>query len=433
MIRKFGAAFILCSLIVVSLTAQRADATDLATYRAAVQADFKKWVQTLWPSAKERGVTRKTFDAAFRGVTLNWRLPELIPPKIQGLEDPHKKAKRAEKKKKRQPEFDVPEKYFPQKSLSGMTARGRQHLKKWDKELSGIQQKYGVPKSIILAIWGRETAYGTYKLRHYAIRALATEAYMGLRKAQFRDELLRALVILEEGHIPRKKMLSSWAGAMGHTQFMPSDFQKHAVDHNGDGKRDIWSTIPDAFASTANYLNAEGWQAGKTWGYEVHQVSTLDCTQEGPWQGKPVSYWQKMGAKRTYDRKFSPAQLEDEGYLLMPAGTYGPAFILLKNFYVIKQYNYADLYALFVGHVSDRMAKDRPFQGPWKKVDKFTRDEMRDLQRALMQKGFYADKIDGFIGSKSRVAIGNYQKSQNLPVTCYPTRRELKQLLKSLN
>lgn len=419
----------LCIALIFALSATLAQAKSQTQYRAAVSKAFKTWIKDLWPEAKKRGVSKKTFDHAFKGVTLNWRLPELIPPAVPGFKQAPKPIKKSQKKKKRQPEFDVPARYFPTKSLAGTANTGRRHLQKWDKELSQIQKKYGVEPGVVIAIWGRETAFGTYKLRHNAIHALATLGFIGLRKDMFKDELLRALEILEAGHISKDKMASSWAGAMGHTQFMPSDFQNHAVDYNGDGRTDIWSTIPDAFASTANYLKKEGWQMGKGWGYEIVQTGKLDCTQEGVWQGKPISEWIKRGAKRTRGRKFSPSSHTDEGYLLMPAGTYGPAFVVTKNFYVIKQYNYADLYALYVGHISDRMGKNVGFEGKWNKVDRFTRDDIRKLQAALEKEGFYDDKIDGFVGSKSRVAIGKYQKANNLPVTCYPSQRELKALL----
>ncbi len=402
-------------------------------YRTQMAGVFKNWVKrTVWPKAKAAGVSRATFDAAFRGVKLNWSLPDLRPFGLDGKPVPPDE-RRVQKKKKRQPEFDKPGNYFPRKHLKNLVARGRRKLADWEETLAKIEKKYGVPRTMILAIWGRETAYGTYGMRHNAIQALATQAFMGRRKDYFFNELILGLQILNEGHISLNKMRGSWAGAMGHTQFLPSDFMKHAVDFNGDGKRDIWGTIPDALASTANYLKKNGWQSGRTWGYEIHASKNLDCALEGTDKGRPVREWLRFGVKRTHNRKFTPEQLNDKAFLVMPAGVRGPAFLVLENFYVIKTYNMADLYALFVGHVADRISVDRAFAGKWGNVSGFSRNSIKWMQKVLTKRGVYSDKIDGLVGSQTRSSIGRYQRQAGLPVTCYPNKSLFNHLRRATN
>lgn len=425
------AGSVLCTGVAFCVSSSQA--AKVSDYKAAVHESFVEWVTALWPEAQKLGVSFEIYVSAFKGVSLDWTLPELVPPAIEGFETPPKEVTRKEKKKKRQPEFDVPSRYFPEKSIKWSVQIGRKKLKEWGPSLRAIERKYGVQKHIVLAVWGRETAFGRAKLRHYAVRALATLAFMGARAEFFRGELLGALKILEEKHIDRKGMRSSWAGAMGHTQFLPSDFQRYAIDYNGDKRRDIWSTIPDALASTAYYLKSEGWESGKTWGYEIRVPKGFNCAQEGPGSARPIKEWLKQGVKRSFRRKFPKERLDENAFLLMPAGVRGPAFLVLKNFYVIKTYNAADLYALYVGYLADRIGTDRRFEGKWGRVDSFSRDGVRKLQQGLADRDFEVGKIDGLIGSKTRVAIGKYQRSAGLPVTCYPTRAQLKRLSAQTN
>ena len=249
---------------------------------------------------------------------------------------------------------------------------------------------------------------------------------MGRRMEKFREELFLALQILEQGHVKRAAMKSSWAGAMGHTQFLPSDFHRHAVDFNGDGRLDIWGTIPDALASTANFLRSNGWEAGKTWGYEVRLPAGFDCTLEGAPNERTIAEWVKLGVTRTFDRKFRDDRLEERAYLVAPAGTLGPAFLVLKNFAVFRTYNKADLYALYVGHVADRIAFGSAFEAGWSRVASFTREEMKRLQTAMADAGLDVGKIDGLIGTRTRSAVGTWQRRLGKPITCYPSRGLLK-------
>ncbi len=391
------------------------------SYRDRVGLEFRTWIEQLWPQAKQGGVSRETFDKAFQDVRLDWTLPDLSPPAVIGL-GPPKEELRAQGNKKRQPEFDQPGDYFPESRIAKLVQTGREKYAQWKETLIRIEQQFGVGAAAVLAVWGRETAYGTYRSPHYAIQALATQAFMDRRKKFFMAQLFMGLQILEDGHVSRENMKSSWAGAMGYTQFLPSDFRNYAVDFDGDGSRDIWNSIPDALASTANYLRKNGWQQGKTWGYEVRIPRNLECTLEGKSNARTIAEWQRKGIVRTYGRRFPPNRLKEQAALLMPSGIFGPAFLVLKNFFVFKTYNPADLYALYVGHMADRIGHDQPFETSWRPVENFTRDWVRRLQARISAQGYPVEKIDGIIGPATRVAVGKFQRSNNLPVTCYPSR-----------
>ncbi|MDH3579150.1 MAG: lytic murein transglycosylase [Hyphomicrobiales bacterium] len=394
-------------------------------YRAAVATHFADWVTKLRVEAMQKGVSPATFDVAMKGVTLDWSLNDLAPPDL-GPGAPARPGVETKTRQKQQPEFDRPARYFPRNGLDYVTKLGRKNLGQWKDTLAAIEEKFGVERHVVLAIWGRETAFGKAKLPYYAVRALATQAFMGRRREKFHDELLLALRILEEKHITRKGMKSSWAGAMGHTQFLPSDFHNYAVDFTGDGRRDIWGTVPDALASTANFLKQKGWETGKTWGYEVRLPKGFDCTLEGIANQRTIADWAKLGITRTRDREFRDDRLVERTHLMLPAGTLGPAFLVLDNFEVFRSYNKADLYALYVGHVADRIAFGGTFERGWSRVESFTREEMKRLQQAAANAGYDVGKIDGLIGSRTRAAIGKWQRDLGHKVTCYPPRSLLK-------
>ncbi len=425
--RAVGLAVAAAAALLAVAVAPAADAAS--AYRRAVEKRYVAWLEEIRAEAGKAGISDETFASAMKGVRLDWSLPDLELPDLgPGQPAAPRKAKKA--KLRQQPEFDRPANYFPRKSLDFVVKIGRKHLGGKKQTLAAIEEQYGVQKTVVLAVWGRETGFGRARIPHYAVRALATQAFMGRRKARFREELLLAMQILQEGHVTRRRMRSSWAGAMGHTQFLPSDFQKYAVDFDGDGKRDIWGNVSDALASTANYLKQNGWEAGKTWGYEVKLPKGFDCTLEGAANTRPIGEWLKLGIERTYDREFREDRLAEPAHLVMPAGSKGPAFLALKNFAVIKTYNKADLYALYVGHVADRLSSNRDFAGRWGKVSRFRRDEIKEIQQAIADAGIEIGKIDGLAGSKTRAAIGRYQRKVGLTADCYPSRALLEKARK---
>lgn len=386
----------------------------LAQNKAAIERQFQSWlVQTVWPHARSRGVSRDTFDAAFVGVSLNWKLPDLVPPGTRANVP----------KAQRQAEFGAPSKYFNAGSVNGATSVGRQMARKHASTLAAVERKTGVPGRIILAIWGRESAYGRAAIPHNVFEVLGTKAFMSTRKDYFQDELVAALQIAQAGHAPPGGMKSSWAGALGQPQFMPSNFLKYAVDGNGDGRGDIWTSEADTIASIGAYLDQHGWVSGLDWGFEVNVPASVSCTLEGPDQGRRISEWEKMGVTRVSGRPFPDRERRGQGFLLMAAGRSGPAFIVTPNFYVLKDYNMSDLYALFVGHVGDRIQYGvGDFAAKWGPVGKMYRSDIATLQRALEKQGHDVGGADGLPGFKTRRSIGRWQEANGRKATCFPAK-----------
>lgn len=381
--------------------------------RAAVEAQFRDWLaREVWPRAEARDVSRATFNAAFEGVRLNWNLPDLRPP---GSPPPTER-------RQRQAEFGNPAKYFSRGAIDGATSVGRQMAKRHARALAAAEARFGVPGRIILAIWGRESGYGRVDIPHNAFEVLGTKGFMSTRAEYFTDELLAALQIAEAGHAPARAMKSSWAGAMGQPQFMPSSFLRFAADGDGDGRADIWRSEADTIASIAHYLARHGWQAQRDWGFEVAVPDSVSCSLEGPDQGRPISEWEAMGIRRVTGRPFPAPERNEPGFLLMPAGRYGPAFLVTRNFYVLKDYNMSDLYALFVGHVGDRIAYGMgDFEGRWGKVGGLLRSDVAAMQRALEAMGHDVGGADGLAGFKTRRSIGRWQEARGERATCFPT------------
>ena len=377
---------------------------------AFADAAFQAWLQTLWPQAQQLGVSRATFDAATRGLEPDLTLPDLVLPG------------RPEKPPPGQAEFvQTPADYIKESSIASLAAQGRKLYDQYRPVLTAIEKQFGVDPTVVLAIFGRETDYGRAKDTRNAIRVLATQAYVGRRKDQFRNEFLQALKILNDGHVKLADMKSSWAGAMGLTQFLPSDYLKYAVDFDGDGRADIWNSVPDALASAAKQLVGKGWQRGQRWAYEVHPPGNVDCTVGVPENTLTLDEWLKRGFVPAYGRKLSPAERGETASLLQPAGLYGPSFLVTKNYFVIKEYNFSDLYVLFVGHLSDRVTDPRPFETPWSKVAQLPTADLDQMQQILTTRGYYHDKIDGKAGMLTRAALGAYQKRNGLKVDCWPT------------
>ncbi|MCB1505708.1 MAG: lytic murein transglycosylase [Hyphomicrobiaceae bacterium] len=376
---------------------------------ARPEASFSRWLQDVWPDAEAAGVRRSTFDAAIKGLEPDKSLPDLILP---GKATPTMKG---------QAEFTrAPGDYLNGSYLGKLALQGRALIAKHKSVLEKIEQTYGVDRYSVVAIWGRETAFGTYKLPHDAIRVLATQAYMGRRKDFFRHEFVLALKMLDDG-IPREKMRASWAGAIGQTQFLPSEFYQHARDHDRDGIADLFDSVPDALASAARQLQAKGWVRGRTWGYEVVIPRSSDCAEEGPPGIRSIRDWAAMGYQRVAGRQFPDEVMGEQAYLMSPAGAYGPSFLVLENFQVIRRYNTSDLYATFVGNLADRMAGGGDFVTPWQPIGPQKTRLIRSVQQGLQKAGYAIDKIDGFIGSGTRREVGQYERKHKLKVDCWPT------------
>jgi len=389
----------------------------LGVHPAFADAAFEAWLQALWPQAQALGVSRATFDAATRGLEPDLTLPDLVLPG------------RPQKPPPGQPEFvETPADYLKEPVIERLAAQGRKLLAQFRGPLDAIERQYGVPPTILLAIFGRETDYGRAADTHNAIRVLATQAYLGSRKEKFREEFLLALQILQRGDVALADMKSSWAGAMGLTQFLPSDYLKYAVDFEHSGRADIWNSVPDALASAAKQLVGKGWQRGVHWAYEVRPPANVDCTIGVPDYTLPIGDWLKRGFVPAYGRTVSAAERVEPASLLQPAGLYGPSFLATANYFVIKQYNFSDLYVLFVGHLADRMTDPRPFETPWGKVAQLPTADLDRMQQILTARGYYHDKLDGKAGMLTRAALGAYQKKNGLKVDCWPTAAVLQQM-----
>jgi lytic murein transglycosylase len=383
---------------------------SFTVHDAFADAAFQAFLQSLWPQAQSLGVSRATFDAATRGLEPDLSLPDLVVPGRP-------------QKPQAQPEFvQTPADYLKEGAIERLAAQGRKLYAQYRPTLDAIQRQFGVDPTIVLAIYGRETDYGRAPDSRNAIQVLATQAYLGQRKDKFREEFLYALKILDEGKIKLADMKSSWAGAMGLTQFLPSDYLKYAVHFGGGpGPADIWHSVPDALASAAKQLLGEGWQPGVRWAYEVHPPANVDCTIGIPQNTRPLGEWLRDGFVPAYGRKLSPAERAVPASLVQPAGLYGPSFLATANYFAIKQYNFSDLYVLFVGHLADRMLDPRSFETPWGKVAQLPTAALDQMQRILTAKGYYRDKIDGKAGMLTRAALGAYQKRNGIKLDCWPT------------
>jgi lytic murein transglycosylase len=384
---------------------------------AAPDAGFTQFIASLWPEAQAEGVSRATFDAETSGLEPDYKLPDLILPGRPATGAPS------------QAEFvQVPADYVKEASIARLATEGQRLMQKYQSALNTIETRFGVPAAIVLAIWGRETDYGRYTLPYDGLRVIATQAYVGRRKDTYRSEFILALKMLGEGAVTRKDLRSSWAGATGLTQFLPSEYYKHGIDIDGDGRKDIWHSVPDALASAAEQLVNKGWQPGLRWAYEVRAPANVDCTMGVPEVTKPIGDWLRDGFVPVRGEKLSAAEQAQPASLLQPEGIYGPAFLTTKNYFVIKEYNFSDLYVLFVGHLADRMLNPQPFATPWSASTQLRTADVEAMQRGLTRIGLYADKVDGKAGMKTRAALGAYQKSARLKVDCWPSEAVLRSI-----
>lgn len=391
MISHLRAFLYLCTLALMALA-------------TPARADFNAFVASLWPEAQAAGVTRKTFDNTLQGVKA----------------DPSVVAQTRKQSEFVRPIWD----YVNGAVTANRVARGRAMAEEWADTIASVEGRYGIDKRAFMGIWGMETSYGSFFGGHSVIRALATLAYIRYRDDFFRKELITALVILEQGHVEKSNMRGSWAGAMGHTQFMPSSFMKHAVDHDGDRHKDIWGSVPDALASTANYLKDHGWKQGVPWGVEVDLPEGLDL--KSALGRKSFSAFATLGITRIGGRALPT---RGEASLFMPAGIKGPKFLITDNFKVIKAYNSSDAYALGVGLLGDAIFGGSGVRAAWPRGDKrISKAEGIEIQKLLNRHGLYTGKYDGRFGEMSREAVTKFQLSAGMTPDGYATPEVLRRL-----
>jgi membrane-bound lytic murein transglycosylase B len=381
------------------------DAAGEAESEMGTQAGLDAWIQDFRPRALAAGVPAATFDAAMRGVAFNAKVVE---------------------RDRNQNEFTKTVWDYLDTAVSeDRVALGIKALTKNRALLERIEAEYGVEKEIVVAIWGLESAYGTYRGDLPVLGSLATLAYDGRRAAFFEGELIAGLRIVADGHVA--EFTGSWAGASGHTQFMPSSWERFAVDFDGDGKRNLWGNDPgDALASTANYLRHWGWTTGQPWGLEVTLPAGFDHDQTTERVIKPVAAWQALGV-----RTAAGGDLPDHGpgSILLPGGARGAAFLIFPNFQVIERYNTADAYVVAIGSLADRLAGGPAIAGGWpRELRALTLEERRELQDLLTRAGFDAGGVDGRMGPKTVAAVKALQKARGLVPDGYPSLEVLEVL-----
>ena len=386
----------------------------LGLFPGAARADagFEKWIVNFYATAAQSGITKATYRKAFAGVT------DPDPDVLQ--------------KAQYQPEFKAKIWDYIDSRVNPYTVKiGREMAAKHGQTLKALERHFGVDKNILLAIWSMESNYGAVLEKedrlHYVPRALATLAYGDPKRAKFaRTQLIAALKILQNGDIGAKGLTGSWAGAMGHTQFIPTSYLLYAIDADGNGHRDIWNSVPDALATSANLLMKNGWQPGKTWGYEV-VVPAGGSKQAG--KTRTMAEWAKLGFVRPSGKGFKNGTEKAE--LKLMAGGSGPGFLMTKNFFVIKRYNAADTYALGVGLLADEIAGYGGMQQRWPRPDG-TLDvkEKFELQSRLKALGYYDGEVDGNLGSGSKAAISAVQQRLGIETDGLPSQVLLNALRK---
>ncbi|WP_278387649.1 lytic murein transglycosylase [Pseudomonas oryzihabitans] len=369
---------------------------------------FEQWRSRFRTLALGRGISAATFDQAFAGVQPD---PAVIA------------ADRS------QPEFTKPVWEYLESAVSPLRVRnGKSLLIQQAGLLAALEARYGIEPARLVAFWGMESNYGNNMGNKSVIRSLATLAYEGRRPDFAQDQLIAALGILQHGDVTADRMIGSWAGAMGQTQFIPTTYDQYAVDFDGDGRRDIWGSTADALASTANYLKASGWQDGKPWGYEVRVPANFDYSLADMGVRKSLAEWNALGIQGL-GLPQPAAQPSDSASLLLPAGHRGPAFLVFNNFRTILKYNNSSSYALGVALLSERYRDAGQIAGSWPTDDlPLSRSERVELQQRLAALGLDPGSADGIIGANTRKAIRAYQQSQGWPADGYPNHQLLDKL-----
>ncbi|WP_107852954.1 lytic murein transglycosylase [Oceanimonas marisflavi] len=373
----------------------------------AEQQSFIAWRAGFRHRALAAGIAPGVFDAAFEHVTLNQQVIKLD---------------------RRQAEFTRQLWDYLDTAVSATrVSNGQEKRRALAGTLARIEQGYGVRPEVVLAVWGMETNYGSFRGNTPTIEGLATLAFEGRRREFAETQLIAALRILQSGDVSVQDMRGSWAGAMGHTQFMPTSYLEYARDFDGDGKRNIWSDDPtDALASTAYYLSRFGWQPGAPWGLEVTLPAGFDYAQADQNNRRPVAHWRRLGVTRANG---TPLPDHGDAAILVPAGAQGPAFVVFNNFYVIKRYNNATAYAMAVGHLADKIAGGSDFNRAWPRHERaLSRAEKQELQQRLTEQGFDTKGADGVIGPNTMTAIRAWQQAHGLTADGYASASLLNRL-----
>jgi membrane-bound lytic murein transglycosylase B len=351
-------------------------------------ANFHRCIEGLWPLAARRHISPATFQHYTASLTPDLRIMDLVD---------------------NQPEFTKSIwDYLDLLVTVERIAKGRALLAQYHATFDAAERAYGVDRHIITAIWGVESNYGTQGGDRPVLRSTATLACIGRRQSYFREEFLATLEILQRGDVRPDRLVGSWAGAFGPTQFMPTAFKRYAIDFDGDGRRDVVDSVPDIIASTANNLKKDGWIAGQTWGYEVVVPANFDFRLADHHRTLPIREWQRHGITRPGGNPFP--RPNDPAFLLVPAGVQGPGFLMLHNFQVIMRYNPAEAYALAIGHLADRLRGGGPFAQSWPRYERvLSRDDRLELQQLLARRGYDVGEPDGRLGAKTRAAIREFQ------------------------
>ncbi len=370
-------------------------------------ANFDNCIASMWPDAARRNISQASFQRFTAGLEPDLRIMDLLDS---------------------QPEFTKSIwDYLDILVNDNRIAKGREILTKYKTQFDATEKAFGIDRYVIAAIWGIESNYSTQIGDRNVLQSTATLACIGRRQKYFRDEFLAALEILHHGDLRPEQMRGSWAGAFGPTQFMPTAFKRYAVDANGDGRRDVVDDPADLIASTANNLKKDGWQTGKSWGFEVVVPKGFDYRLADRSRTMSFAQWEQLGIKRADAHPF-PASA-DKAYLLAPAGAEGPGFLMLQNFRVIMKYNPAEAYALAIGHFADRLKGGPAFVQPWPRQEReLSRAERLELQQLLAQRGFYRGTPDGQFGSETREALRGFQVSIGAPADGFASSEMLERL-----
>ena len=374
---------------------------------AVSTAGFERWVTNFRRRALSQGIRSQVFDAAFQGVRYDAKIIE---------------------RDRNQSEFTKQIWDYLDSAVSDTRVRnGRAAFRENRRLLQQIEARYGVEAEVVTAVWGLESAYGSFRGDERIIEALATLAYDGRRGRFFESQLIAALKIIQSGDVAPRNMTGSWAGAMGHTQFIPTSYLAYAVDFDGDGKRNIWSDDPtDALASTAAYLARFGWTKGQPWGVEVRLPRNFDFSQTGERIKKSPATWAQMGVRKP-DGSIVPNH--GRASILLPAGARGAAFMIFDNFHVIERYNTADAYVIGVGLLSDRIGGAGPLRSDWPRGDRnLAFSEKKEMQRLLTSNGFNTQGVDGIIGPNTIAAIRRFQRSVGMVPDGYASFEILRRL-----